>query len=172
MTEIGELSTKGKRMRRLSLLLLALGALLLSGCATSYDRGLQALNRGDLANAEQLLTQAIQNGVDVGPAWYSLGVVYYRRAQYDKSMQTITLAARYGEPTAQKYLLENGRAVPTADLARTDGKGISGAEALLLLTGSAVDGYNKGRQSQPAPLPKTINCTSTTSGRTTETACR
>ena len=158
----------------------ALLGIMLSGCATSpYNLGTAAMQRGAYTEAEQRLNQAIREGDSPGSAWNNLGVVYVNMRQDAKALACYRMAARYGNPVGQQNLIALGQPVPTADLAQSTEQGMSGAEVLLLLTGSALDGYNKGRQSRPVVLPnpvaapsKAVNCTSTTVGTTTRTTCQ
>lgn len=154
--------------------------IVISGCASSpASLGAAAMERGAYTEAEQRLNQAIREGDSPGASWNNLGVVYFHMRQEAKSLACFRMAARYGDPVGQQNLIASGQPVPIADLAQTRQQAMSGAEALMLLTGSALDGYNKGRQSQPVVIQtpvaapsKPISCTSTTYGSTTRTTCQ
>lgn len=133
------------------------------------------MNAGDLTKAEQLLLKAIGEGNNVAEAWNNLGVIYQRQNNPSLAIQAYNMSARYGSRTAQQNLVALGQTVPTPDLARVSTEGMSNAEALLLLTTSAVQGYNQGKQMPQQPntnQSNKINCTSTTYGKTVETNCR
>lgn len=147
---------------------------MLAACASVYNDGTNALNAGDLAKAEQLLNQAIREGDSIEKAYNNLGVLKWKLGQQEIAIRYFTMAARYGNPLAQQTLTNLGKPVPPADLANSGGERMSGAEALLLLTNSAAQGYTQGRQQAPVipQPPKQINCTSTAYGKTTETNCK
>lgn len=152
----------------------------LTGCASIYNDGTKASEAGNWPLAEKLLIQAIHEGDNVPGAWNNLGVVYQRTGRLPQAIQAYTIAARYGDSVAQQNLVALGKPVPPTDLARPGASNMSNAEAILLLTGAAAQGYTQGRANAPpvAPLPQlpaaqpTIRCTSTTIGNQTSTVCK
>jgi Flp pilus assembly protein TadD len=144
-------------------LLLTLFAVLLIGCASTRHEAHQAIHRGDLATAERLLTQSIQQGDR--SAWNDLGAVYARQGQRDKAIQHYIMGARWGDPTAQANLAAMNIPVPAPDLAaeRSNRNTADTANTLLLM---------QALQPRPAPAYRApINCQSFRVGNQISTRC-
>ena len=100
-------------MRTLSILLVIV---LLGGCgAPSWVlRAEELSNKGQCSAAEQTVLQGAPNAEQQA---LTLGAVYaecYRDRQ--KAIGYLTVAARFGNPTAQKLLVQFGAPLPLADL--------------------------------------------------------
>lgn len=120
----------------------------LAGCASFDDLGIRALNAGNLPLAETRFNQAIQTGSV--ESWNNLGVVHQRAGRMDQAVSAYTLAARYGNPTAQQNLLLLGKPVPPADLApvrQVAAESSGGAALAASLAAALAEGYADGKQS-------------------------
>jgi len=145
--------------------LLILFFILLSGCVnTIYDIGTADFNDGtkkvhqnNLPSALKSFTRCANKG-NPNCMW-AVGAVDFELGWVDSAKSWLTLAARYGQPTAQEDLTKHGWPVPAADLANQ-----SGNIGALDLTNSFLKGYNQGTQSQ-------TNCTSTVIGSQVFTNC-
>lgn len=132
-----------------------------SGCASTGQLGINALNAGNLVAAQIHFERAIQEG-DTS-SWNNLGVVYQRSGRMEMAVSAYTLGARYGDPVAQQNLVLLGKPVPPVDLASTrqagEGGGGGGLALAAALAAALADGYvegsERGRESvSPRPAPQ------------------
>ena len=146
-------------------LLVTIAVLVLSGCAaTSSERAYQALRANNLAAAEKLYFEALNDG-DEG-AWHNLGVIYDRQGQRAKAVQFLIMGARYGDQNAQRGLLQLGQPVPVADLkGRSTSDGGATAAAIIL------GGMAAGAQTRP-PIQPAVRCETRRRAWGNETVCR
>lgn len=160
--------------------------LFLISCTTAYNTGLEQLNTGQYQAAYNTFSVCANQGNS--NCMNSIGVMYARGnmaggANYTAAVEWYTLAARYGNATAQHNLIASGAPVPPADLQQQSGGGGGDAAAAMLLMGSA---FMMGTQSvtptpsavqppiQPTVLPQRntpVNCTSTVIGDQIRTSC-
>lgn len=137
----------------------------LAGCATYNADGVEALNRGDLATAEQHFMEGVRRGDPM--SINNLGVVYERRNEVQSAIYQYTLAARYGVPLAQQNLARLGQPVPAADLAvaRAQQQAANAANA------AAAAALIRATQPPPPVYSPSVNCTSYRTGNTVQTNC-
>jgi tetratricopeptide (TPR) repeat protein len=144
----------------------------LTGCATAtVDLGYAASQRGDLATAERLYMQSIREGDDVGLAWNNLGAVYSKTGRRDAALRAYNMGARYGDPTAQSNLINNGQPVPAPDLVARNNTGSDLATLVMILGGSAASPSAPPAIQVPKPASNTVKCTSTVVSPVVNTTC-
>ncbi len=105
-------------MRAVALVILL--PLVLGGCATTYSNGVRAYDRGDTMGAYQYFLACAQRGES--GCMNNIGVLYANGKIADSQSRTkaiywYSLAARYGNRSAQMNLSNMGQPVPPADLA-------------------------------------------------------
>ncbi len=160
------LATKEKVMKHMKIMLYLIGTILVAGCSSMTNDGLNAYNRGNYDRAFQLWTQAAQHGEPV--AMNNLGTLYQNvYKNIDKAVDWYTLAARYGETTAQINLQNLGKPVPPADLAGRQQTSDENTAAMLLLKG--ISGFSSGYNDNSRLK---TNCTTTDIGGSVYTRCR
>jgi hypothetical protein len=142
--------------------------LLLVACgATLRQQAHTSINKGELWNAAALLEQAIQRG-DTG-AWNDLGVVHERLGNRDKAVQFYKMAARWGDSTAQRNLINLGEQVPSPDLASANSQRQAAEAANTAATLQLIRSLQ--HPAPPTPVTRTINCQSYRVGNSINTTC-
>ena len=140
------------------LIAVTVALLSLVGCASPSQKSIDLVNSGDI-NSAQIHAQECANAGDS----YCMnnlaviveshnGVIVGPETREEIYLSWYTLAARYGNPTAQQNLRRLGQPIPAADLyvqpaPQADNSAAWGILALGLLNGAAAyqDGTNQGR---------------------------
>jgi tetratricopeptide (TPR) repeat protein len=134
---------------------------LVGGCVATMQPGIDAMNRGDLNEAERNFQQGLERGDTL--AFNNLGVVYQRRGEREKAIQYYTVAARYGHQLAISNLIALGAPVPAPDLANARSQRNAADTANTLMLMQAL---------QPRPMPPPTSCNSYRVGNSVQTDCR
>jgi TPR repeat protein len=119
--------------------------LLLSACASSpSQQGLDMLNMGHYQGAYNIFVQCSNQGDS--NCINNIGYMYQSGhmdvgKDMDTAIRYYTLAARYGNPTAQRNLAMLGAPIPTVDLVAQQTPNDDAIWAALLL-GSVANGYS------------------------------
>lgn len=95
--------------------------LLIAGCASALDRGIDASRRGDNQTALVTFMQCANEGNSA--CMHNVGWMYENGRirdpkPRDKAIDWYTLAARHGQPQSRVALARMGATVPGADLVR------------------------------------------------------
>lgn len=138
----------------------------LTGCGSSahIQRADTFMKSGNCDGAIQEVTNGEESP---GQRAFLLGAIYHDcKNDNQTANRYLTLAARYGNSSAQQILARIGEPVPPADLANNNTS--SGNSALEILN-SAVQGWNDGMAKSRA---NTVKCTTMKYGNYIETECR
>lgn len=166
--------------------------LLLISCTTPSQTGIDYLDAGNKQAAYDTWLACAQQGDSY--CMNNVGMMYqngHMAAGRDtvKAINWLTLAARYGNPTAQQNLITLGAPVPAADLQQQSGGGGDAAAAMLLMGSAFMVGTQSVTPTPPAVQPRVqlpqpsmqssgqpqrstpVNCTSTVIGSQIHTNC-
>ncbi len=94
-------------MNRKAIVILALSfALILGGCAGSYEKGADHLSNQEYDEAVESFTEAVDSGKNVADAYRGLGIAYWEQQEYALAEDAFKNALSAGaEETASLYAL-------------------------------------------------------------------
>jgi len=143
----GEANNLGLKEQSMKYSLIVL-VLLLAACTSSpSQQGLDMLNNGHYQSAYNIFVQCSNQGDS--NCINNIGYMYESGhmdvgKDMDTAIRYYSLAARYGNPAAQRNLAALGRPIPSVDLVVQQEPNDAAVWALLL--GSAADGYIDAQQ--------------------------
>lgn len=114
-------------------------ALITTGCATNFDRGMQAYQHNQYRTALNHFIACSKEGDS--SCMNNVGHIYLKYGHREEAIKWFNVSARYGNRDAIDNLSRLGELVPTPDL-RSEENGDSPSAIELL--GSALEGYNRG----------------------------
>lgn len=92
------------KRRKISVILLAVCMLVLSGCANAMKEGTEQLQNKEYNEAVQSFSEAIKDGKNVGEAYHGQGIAYWELQEYDKCKESLEKALENGvEGTPNLY---------------------------------------------------------------------
>jgi len=124
--------------------------LLLIGCTSLSQKGLDSMNAGQYQAAYNTFAQCANQGDSY--CINNIGFMYERGfmdvgADLDTAVHYYTLAARYGNTVAQNNLSLHGEPIPPVDLVVKQQQSASSNDAAMaLILGSIANGYIEGQQ--------------------------